>query len=64
MFESDGKKASGPCGFTLAFYQECWDTVKRDLMKVFNEFFERGVINGITNKTYICLIPKNKIQLR
>lgn len=47
-------------GYTLAFYQECWDTVKGDLMKVFNEFFEGGVINGITNETYICLIPKKQ----
>ncbi|XP_073024393.1 uncharacterized protein [Primulina eburnea] len=28
-------------------------------MKVFDEFYEGGVVNGITNETYICLIPKN-----
>ena len=27
-------------------------------MKVFEEFHESGIINGVTNETYICLIPK------
>ena len=27
-------------------------------MKVFEEFYKSGIINGITNETYICLIPK------
>lgn len=29
-------------------------------MKVFNEFFEEGIINGITSETYICLISKKQ----
>lgn len=40
VFESDGSKAPGPDGFTMAVYQQCWDTIKWDLTKVFNEFFE------------------------
>lgn len=39
VFNSDGSKASGPDGFTMAFYQSCWDTVNEDLVKVFSEFF-------------------------
>ena len=27
-------------------------------MKLFEEFYTSDVVNGITNKTYICLIPK------
>lgn len=41
VFESDGSKAPDPNVFTLAFFQECWDIVKGDLVKV-NEFFEGG----------------------
>lgn len=37
VFECDGL---GPDGFTLALYQDCWDIVKGNLMKVLNEFFE------------------------
>jgi hypothetical protein len=28
-------KAPGPDGFTLAFFQDCWDVIKFDLMGVF-----------------------------
>jgi len=28
-------KAPGPDGFTLAFFQDCWDVIKLDLMGVF-----------------------------
>jgi hypothetical protein len=28
-------KALGPDGFTLAFFQDCWDVIKTDLMGVF-----------------------------
>ena len=42
----------------MALFQSQWDTVKNDIMKVFKEFYRSRVINGITNETYICLIPK------
>ena len=32
--------------------------MKCDILKVFEEFYRSGVINGISNKTYICSIPK------
>ena len=57
-FESDGNKAPGPNGFPLAVFQSHWDVVKKDLLKVFKEFYHIGIINGATNETYICLIPK------
>ena len=58
MFECDGKKASGPDGYSMAVFQTKWNTVKTDIMKVFEEFYRSGIINGISNETYICLIPK------
>ena len=58
VFECDGNKAPGPNGFSMAVFQSQWDTVKNDIMKAFEEFHKSGVINGITNETYICLIPK------
>ena len=46
--------------------QQGWETIKEDLLKVFNEFFENGLINAKTNATYICLIPKklNSISIK
>ena len=58
VFECEGNKAPGPYGFSMALFQSQWDTVKSDIMKVFEEFYKSGIINGITNETFICLIPK------
>lgn len=30
-------KASGIDGFSMGFFKTCWDVVKEDLMKVFQE---------------------------
>ena len=58
VFECEGNKAPSPDGFLMALFQSQWDTVKSDIMKVFEEFYRSGIINGITNETFICLIPK------
>ena len=42
----------------MAVFQSQWETVKGDIMKVFEEFYGSGIINAITNETYLCLIPK------
>lgn len=53
-------KSPGADGFTLFFFQSCWDIVKCDLMKVMENFYDTGIINAVTNETLICLIPKKK----
>ena len=58
LFECDGNKAPGPDDFLLALFQTQWEVVKKDLMKVFQEFYDTGIINGTVNETYICLLPK------
>ncbi|RVW19678.1 Structural maintenance of chromosomes protein 3, partial [Vitis vinifera] len=58
VFQLNREKAPGPDGFTLAVYQECWDVIKEDLMRVFFEFHTKGVINRSTNATFIAMVPK------
>ena len=48
------EKALGPDGFTIGFYQECWETIKDDLLRVFLEFHNNGIINQSTNATFIA----------
>ena len=36
----NGDKAPGPDGFMVAFWQSCWETVKEDVLDMFNEFHE------------------------
>ncbi|RVW96994.1 hypothetical protein CK203_032309 [Vitis vinifera] len=34
----DRDKAPGPDGFTIAVFQDCWDVIKEDLVRVFKNF--------------------------
>jgi len=56
--ELNGDKAPGPDGFTMAFFQKCWDILKYDIMAVFAEFHSRGKFEKSFNDTFISLIPK------
>lgn len=58
--EMDGEMAPSLDVYTMAFFKKCWDVVKNDLIIVFNEFFERRIINKSMNSTFIALIPKKE----
>ena len=58
IFDCDGSKAPGLDGFTLELFKSQWPTMKEDILRVLSEFAKDGIIHGITNETYICLIPK------
>lgn len=51
-------KSPGPDGFTLEFFKKCSNILKSDIMRVFQDFFQNGIINVGHNETYICLISK------
>uniref|UniRef100_A0A2N9EUU7 Reverse transcriptase domain-containing protein n=1 Tax=Fagus sylvatica TaxID=28930 RepID=A0A2N9EUU7_FAGSY len=53
-----GDKAPGPDGFSLAFFQSCWDIIKQDVMNVFHDFHvSRNFVKSL-NVTFLALIPK------
>jgi hypothetical protein len=54
----NGHKAPGPNGFTMAFFQKCWEILKNDLMAVFAEFHNSGQFEKSLNATFVSLIPK------
>lgn len=58
VFDYGTDKSPGPDGFSMTMFQNCWSEVKGDIMKVMEELFQNGIINAVTNETYICLIPK------
>ncbi|RVW77224.1 Transposon TX1 uncharacterized 149 kDa protein [Vitis vinifera] len=64
IFQLDRDKALGPDGFTIAVFQECWDVIKEDLVRVFAEFHRSGIINQSTNASFIVLIPKKCLSKR
>jgi len=54
----NGDKAPGPDGFSMAFFQTCWDVLSLDIMKVFHDFHVRGWFEKSLNASFISLIPK------
>ena len=58
IFQLDRDKASGLDDFTIAVFQDCWDVIKEDLVRVFAEFHNSGIINQNTNASFIVLLPK------
>ncbi|XP_035545987.1 uncharacterized protein LOC118348461 [Juglans regia] len=51
-------KAPGPDGFSMGFFQTCWDIVKGDIMQIFSEFHAFQKFEKSLNATFIALIPK------
>jgi hypothetical protein len=58
IFGMDGNKALGPDGFSLAFFQVCWEVLKKGIMAVFSYFHTHGKFEKSLNSTFISLIPK------
>ena len=56
--ELEGDKAPGPDGFSMAFYHHCWRVVEKDVLAVFEEFFQHCKFEKSLNATFIALIPK------
>ena len=51
-------KALGLDGFSIVFFQVCWEVVKEDIIKIFREFHVERKFEAILNSTFISLIPK------
>ena len=56
--EMEGDKAPSPDGFSLAFYHHCWRVVERDVLAVFEEFYQHSKFEKSLNAIFIALIPK------
>ena len=64
VLKLDKKMVSGPDGFSIAMFQECWDVVKEDSLRVFMEFHNNGVINQLTDATYLALVLKRSQTIK
>lgn len=60
VFSMAPDKAPSPDGFTILFFQECWDFIRFDLLMELEESRRGGYILKNFNITYIALIPKSK----
>ncbi|RVW56146.1 hypothetical protein CK203_080827 [Vitis vinifera] len=58
LMEMNGDKALGLDGFTMAFWQSCWEFVKVEILEMFKEFHEQSSFLKSLNNTFLVLIPK------
>lgn len=58
MFELGWDKASGPDGFPLQFFRQFLDTIKSDLWRLCEDFFNGKTDLEIVNWVSLALIPK------
>ena len=54
----EGDKAPSPDGFTMTFYHHCWREGEKDVLAVFEEFFQHCKFEKSLNATFIALILK------
>jgi hypothetical protein len=43
LFQMEGNKAARPHKIPIEFYQSCWEIIKVDIMKLFDDFFHGNV---------------------
>ena len=60
IFHMERGKALGPDGFTISFFQNCWDLVKEEVWVVIEESRRMGCILKEFNATFLTLIPKEQ----
>ena len=51
-------KAPGPDGFTVAFWQACWDFAKEAILELFKELYDQKSFAKSLNATFLVIIPK------
>ena len=61
--EMEGDKAPGPDGFTMAFFQKCWNIVEIDVMAFFDHFHRSAEFVRSLNASFLSLIPKKNNAL-
>ncbi|WMV41678.1 hypothetical protein MTR67_035063 [Solanum verrucosum] len=53
-----GDKAPGPDGYSMAFFCQCWDIIKPDLVATVQQFHKAERFEKSINSTFVALIPK------
>ncbi|RVW97660.1 Exocyst complex component SEC8 [Vitis vinifera] len=60
LLELNGDKALGPDGFTVGFWQACWDFVKEEILELFKEFCDQRSFAKSLNTTFLVLANRLK----
>ena len=52
----DGDKSPGPDGFSMAFFQSCWDFLKQEMMELFGNFHSQTVFKKSLLALWVAFI--------
>lgn len=63
LFQMDGHKAPGPDGMPAIFFQQFWNIVGEDIIRMASSFLTSGHLLKELNKSTIVLIPKGEEQI-
>jgi len=58
VWDCDNYKSPGPDGVNFGFLKECWEVVKRNVMRFITDFHKNGKLTRGIKTTFIALIPK------
>ena len=59
IFSMAQDKAPGPDGFTVAFYRNHWEIIKKDFIRMVKNFFSKCKMGNNIKSSYLALIPKD-----
>eukprot|EP00253_Pinus_taeda_P013466 PITA_13466 len=57
-FSMQQDKAPGPDGFSVAFYRQHWETIRKDFVRMVKNTFKKHKMGDYTKSSHIALIPK------
>ena len=60
VFAMDSNSAPGPDGFNGAFFQCCWNIIKKEVALAVKEFFVLRHVKRNLNSNFLVLIPKTE----
>lgn len=58
-FSMQPDKAPGPDGFTVTFFKNHWDTIKKDYVRMVKNVFKNCKMGENTKSSHLALIPKD-----
>eukprot|EP00253_Pinus_taeda_P005207 PITA_05207 len=59
VFSMQQDKAPGPDGFTVAFYRNHWETIKKDFIRMVKNVFLKCKMGNSIKSSHLALIPKD-----
>eukprot|EP00253_Pinus_taeda_P009881 PITA_09881 len=57
-FSIQQDKAPGPDGFSVAFYRQHWETIRKEFVRMVKNAFRKHKLGDYTKSSHIALIPK------